>query len=220
MGIFDDGPAAKSGLEVDDVILKIDGEDYTDKTSVDVADYVKNSNKEQVVFTILRGEEEKEIIVKLSKIEIPTITSEMFEKNNKKIGYISIDIFSSVTNTQFKETLEKLEKEKIEGLVIDVRDNGGGYLNVVTDITSMFLEKGKIIYQLENSKSTTSTKDKTKEHRTYPVAVLVNGASASASEILAAAIKESYNGFVVGTNTYGKGTVQQTTTLPDGSMVK
>ena len=218
--LFEDGPAAKAGLQVGDIITKIDGENYQSKTSTDVADYIKNSKKNKIVLTVMRGEEEKEVTIKMGKIEIPTITSNIFDKNDKKIGYIAIDIFSSVTNKQFSEALTELEKEKIDGLVIDVRDNGGGYLNVVTDIASLFLEKGKVIYKLEDSKGITEKKDQTKTKRTYPIAVITNAASASASEILASAIKESYNGFVVGTNTYGKGTVQQTTKLPDGSMVK
>ena len=95
-----------------------------------------------------------------------------------------------------------------------------GKLSVVTEIANRILTKDKIIYKLEKNKKITEKKDNTKESINYPIAILVNGNSASASEILAAAIKESYKGYVVGTKTYGKGTVQQTTTLPDGSMVK
>ena len=118
--------------------------------------------------------------------------------------------------------LKKLEKEKIDSLIIDVRNNTGGYLSSVTDISSLFLKKGKIIYQLEDNKNIEKVKDKTDEYRTYPIAVLINSASASASEILASAIKESYNykNFIVGTNSYGKGTVQKTKKLSDGSMIK
>ena len=151
---------------------------------------------------------------------MPTVNSEIYEKNDKKIGYISISIFSSITTKQFTNALDKLNKENIDGLVIDVRDNGGGYLSVVTDIASEILEKNKVIYKLEKDEKISEKKDNTKAKLDYPVAILVNSNSASAAEILAAAIKESYDGFVVGTNTYGKGTVQQTTTLPDGSMVK
>ena len=116
--------------------------------------------------------------------------------------------------------LKELENKKINALIIDVRNNTGGYLSTVTDITSLFLKKGQIIYQLSDETGITKIKDETKEHRTYPVAVLTNNASASASEILASAIKETYKGYVVGTNTYGKGTVQKTKHLNDGSMIK
>lgn len=218
--MFDNSPAKKAGLEIEDIIIKIDDEDYTEKTSTDMSNYIKSSKNSTVKLTVLREEEEKEITINREKIEIPYVTGEIIEKNDKKVGYISISLFSSVVNEQFEEKLKELEKEGIDSLIIDVRDNSGGYLSSVTDIINMIMKKGQVIYQLEDSNGVEIKKDNTKEKRTYPIAVLINGASASASEILASAIKESYGGFVVGTNTYGKGTVQQTTTLPDGSMVK
>lgn len=218
--LFEDSPAQKAGIKEGDIIKKIDGEDYTDKTSTDMADYIKTNENEKIVITIERDGEEFDYEVKREKVEMPTVESEVYEKNDKKIGYISISVFSSITTKQFEEALDKLNNEEIEGLIIDVRDNGGGYLSVVTDIANKILPKDKIIYQLEKDNDTTVKKDTTKESLSYPIAILVNNNSASASEILASAIKESYKGVVVGTNTYGKGTVQQTTTLPDGSMVK
>lgn len=219
--VFDDSPASKAGLKEKDIIKKIDGQDFSDKTSSDMANYIKESDKKEIKITIQRDSEEKEVKLKRQKLEVPTVTTKVYEKNNKKIGYIDISIFSSVTDKQFKEKLKELEKKDIDGLIIDVRDNNGGYLNVVTNITSSLLKKGDIIYKLEKSNKKVETKkDTTKEKRTYPIAILVNAGSASASEILASAIKESYKGFVVGTNTYGKGTVQQTMNLEDGSMIK
>ena len=219
--VFDDSPASKAGLKEKDIIKKIDGQDFSDKTSSDMANYIKESDKKEIKITIQRDSEEKEVKLKRQKLEVPTVTTKIYENNDKKIGYIDISIFSSVTDKQFKEKLKELEKKEIDGLIIDVRDNNGGYLNVVTNIASSLLKKGDIIYKLEKSNKKVETKkDTTKEKRTYPIAVLVNAGSASASEILASAIKESYKGFVVGTNTYGKGTVQQTMNLEDGSMIK
>lgn len=219
--VFDDSPASKAGLKEKDIIKKIDGQDFSDKTSSDMANYIKESDKKEIKITIQRDNEEKEVKLKRQKLEVPTVTTKIYENNDKKIGYIDISIFSSVTDKQFKEKLKELEKKEIDGLIIDVRDNNGGYLNVVTNIASSLLKKGDIIYKLEKSNKKVETKkDTTKEKRTYPIAVLVNAGSASASEILASAIKESYKGFVVGTNTYGKGTVQQTMNLEDGSMIK
>lgn len=218
--VFSSSPSEKAGLKVGDIILKVDGEDYSGKSSIDVSNYIKNSGKNKVTLTIKRDNEEKNIEINLSKVEIPYVYSEIVEKNDKKIGYIKISLFSENSYDQFKHNLEKLEKEKISGLVIDVRDNSGGYLNAVTDICNLFLSKGKVIYQLEDSSSIIKKKDTTKEKRTYKLAVLINGGSASASEIIASAIKESYDGIVVGTTSYGKGTVQQTKKLLDGSMIK
>lgn len=218
--MFKDSPAEKAGLKVGDIIIKIDGEDFVGKSSTDMSNYVKFSKNSKVVLTIIRDEETMELDVERKKIEIPYVSGEVITKDDMKIGYIDISLFSSTIYDQFKRELEELEKENISGLVIDVRGNSGGYLSGVTDILNLFLKKGDVIYQLESGNKKQIKKDTTKEKRDYPVAVLVNGGSASASEILASAIKESYNGFVVGTKTYGKGTVQQTTTLPDGSMVK
>lgn len=219
--VFPSSPAEKAGLLVGDKIIKVDNEDYIDKTSVDISNYIKNSGKDKIILTVERENKEIDITINLSKVEIPYVSSKILEQNDKKIGYIAISLFSGNSYKQFKNNLEKLEKEKIDGLIIDVRDNSGGYLSSVTDISNMFLEKGKIIYQLEDPKGTIKKKDTTKEKRTYKVAVLINSSSASASEILASAIKESYkDGLVVGTKSYGKGTVQETKKLLDGSMIK
>lgn len=220
VSLFDDSPASKAGLQKDDIILKIDDQDFGEKTSEDMASYVKESTNEKIKLTIRREEEEKEITIKREKVEVPSVTSKIIEKDEKKIGYIDISIFSAVTYDQFKKQLKELESKKINGLVIDVRNDTGGYLSAVTDITNLFLEKGQVIYQLEDNNKTEKIKDTTKDHREYPIAILINGSSASASEILASAIKESYGGIVVGTNSFGKGTVQKTKTLSDGSMIK
>lgn len=220
VNVFEDGPAQKAGLEVNDIILKIDDEDYQDKTSEDMANYVKNNASEKIKVAIKRGEEEKEITITREKVEVPSVTSKVIDSDSKKIGYIDISVFSAVTYKQFKTELESLEKQAVEGLIIDVRGDTGGYLSSVTDISNLLLKKGKIIYQLEDSKKTEKIKDETKEHRTYPIAILIDNGSASASEILASAIKESYGGYVIGINSYGKGTVQKTKQLSDGSMIK
>ena len=218
--VYDNSPAEKAGLKVDDKIIKVDDIDISTTTASKLGDYIKSGAKDKITMTIIRGEEEKVVTLSREKIEIPVVTAKTFESNGKKIGYLQISIFSSVANKQFKENLEKLEKNGIDGLIIDVRNNNGGYLTTVTDITSSLLPKGKIIYQIQKDDKKVATKDKTSTKREYPIAVLVNGGSASASEILAGAIKESYKGYVVGTKTYGKGTVQQVKKLSDGSMIK
>lgn len=218
--IFEDSPADTSGLKVGDIITKIDNNSLEGKNGTDVSNYVKNSGKDKVVLTIIRDSEEKEITINLSKVDIPYVSGEIIEKNDKKIGYIKISLFANNSYKQFKNKLEKLEKENIDSLIIDVRDNSGGYLTSVTDICNLFLEKGKVIYQLQDESGTVKKKDTTKEKRTYDIAVIINRSSASASEILASAIKESYKGLVVGESSYGKGTVQQTRKLLDGSMIK
>lgn len=218
--MFEDSPSYKAGLKVGDIILKVDGESYEGKSSTDISNYVKNSGKSKIVLTVKRDNEEKDISINLSKVEIPHVSGKVIEQDSKKIGYIKISLFASNSYKQFKNKLDELEKSNIDDLIIDVRDNSGGYLSSVTDICNLFLDKGKVIYQLEDSKGKVKKKDTTKEKRKYDIVVLINGGSASASEILASAIKESYGGDIVGTNSYGKGTVQQTKKLLDGSMIK
>ena len=218
--VFEDSPSYKAGLKDGDIILKLDDKDTKDMSVNDIASIVKNDGNKEVKLLVKRGEENLDITIVKDMVELPVVSGKVINHNDKKIGYISLSIFSSVASEQFNKELVKLEKEGISGLVIDVRGNSGGYLTTVTDIASYFLKKGDIIYKLEVNDKVTVRKDKTKESRDYPVAVLIDKNSASASEILASSIKESYNGYVVGTNSYGKGTVQQTLVLSDGSMIK
>lgn len=225
--VYEDSPSYKAGIKKDDIILKVDDinlridEVGIDKIDVEkLSNYIKVESSGEITMKVLRGKEELSFTLKRSKVEMPVVSGEVYEKNGKKIGYIGISIFSSVASKQFESKLKELEKEDISGLVIDVRGNNGGYLTTVTTILNTLLPKGKSLYQVQKDNKTDITKDKTGTYRDYPIAVLVNGGSASASEILAAAIKESYDGFVVGTKTFGKGTVQQVKTLSDGSMIK
>ena len=218
--VYDNTPAARAGIVANDIIKSVDGKDAFEIGSSAIANYIRNEATGKIELVIVSDGEEKTVTLERSKVEVPTVTTAYYEKNDKKIGYLSISIFSSVTAKQFKEGLAELEAEGIDALVIDVRGNNGGYLTSVTDIASMLLPRGKAIYQIQTGNKKRVTKDKTVEKREYPIAILTDVTSASASEILAAAIKESYGGFVVGTKTYGKGTVQQVKQLKDGSMIK
>ena len=218
--VYDDSPASRAELKANDIIKTVDGKDAVELGVTELANYIKNEATGKIKIVIIRDEKENTFTLERDKVEIPSVSSKIYEKNGKKIGYMYVSIFSSVTTKQFAKKLKALEEEKIDGLVIDVRDNNGGYLTSVTDIVSSLLPKGKAIYQIEVDDKAKVTKDRTSEKREYPIAVIANSGSASAAEILAAAIKESYKGFVVGTKTYGKGTVQQVKKLSDGSMVK
>lgn len=218
--IYEESPAEKAGLKENDIIKKVDELDAKEVGVTKLSDYIKNVAQGKIKMTILREKEELSLTLERGKVEVPSILSKTFEKNDKKIGYLGISIFSSVSAKQFDRELKKLEDKKIDSLVIDVRGNNGGYLSAVTDIASRLLPKGKVLYQVQKGNKKQITKDKTSEKREYPIAILVDGNSASASEILAGVIKESYEGYVVGMKTYGKGTVQQVKKLSDGSMIK
>lgn len=217
--VFDDSPAKEAGLQKGDKIIKVNNEDVSEKDNSYVATKIKNEN-DKVEITILRNNEEKKVTVKKDKLYIPSVTSKVIEEENKKIGYIDITTFSNTTSKQVKKALLSLENDNIDSLVIDVRNNAGGYLISAKEIASMFLEKEKIIYSLQEKDKTQTYKDTTSEKRDYPIVVLINEYSASASEILTSALKESYNATLVGKKSYGKGKVQQTLNLEDGSMAK
>ena len=218
--VYDGSPAKKAGLKEGDYIKKVDSLEAKDNNANKLSEYIKKEAGKKIDITVIRGEEEKKFTLSRDKVEIEVVNSKTYEKNDKKIGYLGISIFSSVSSKQFKDKLDKLEEDGIDSLVIDVRNNNGGYLSEVTDIASYLVPKGEKLYQMEKDKKRIVTKDKTFTKREYPIAILVNGNSASASEILAAIIKESYGGKVVGTKTYGKGTVQQVKKLSDGSLIK
>ncbi len=216
INVFENGPAYNAGIEPGDILVKLNGNDITNSSAADVSNSIKNSNQSSVELSVLRDGITITKTVNIKNVNVPSVSKENFND----IGYIKIDTFSNTTYTQFKEALEALEKNNINGLVIDVRNNGGGYLNSAAEIAELFIEKGKNIYGLENKKGKTFYEDNTKTQRNYKIAVLINSSSASASEILASALKESYGATIIGTTSYGKGTVQETSKLSSGGMVK
>lgn len=218
--VFKNSPASEAGLKFNDVILEVNGKKVKGMTTTEVVSLIKDVNKPVANIKISRDGKEHEFKVTKRIVIIESVESKIFERKGKNIGYMVINNFANNTYEQFKEQLEKLEAKSISGLVIDVRGNSGGYLHSVTSMLDMFLPKGSVSYQIQDKKTIHKYTSNTNESRNYPIAVLVNKASASASEILAIGLKESYNADVVGTFTYGKGTVQVTKDLKGGSMIK
>ena len=218
--VFAGSPAADAGLKEKDLFIKVDGEDVTKNTPAEISNMIRNSETGKVEVVVKRNDEEKKFNLKLREVDIESVTSKVIEKNGKKVGYIDLSIFADNTYDQFKKKLESLESKKIDSLIIDVRSNSGGYLTSVTNIASLFLDKSKVIYQLDTKGIVEQIYSTTKEKRTYPIIVLTDGNSASASEILAAALQESYGAKIVGTHSYGKGTVQAAYQLKSGATVK
>lgn len=219
--VFADTPAKKAGIKVGDYITKVNGESVEGKSLSDVVSLIKNAKNKEVEITITRDNQEKTMKVTRTTVDMPYTSSKVYEEDGKKIGYLKIEMFSNNITKQVKKELESLKKKNIDKLVIDVRDNPGGYLTQVTEILSLFMTKKDVIYQLQ----TKNNKEKvygtsSKATYSYPVVVLINENSASASEILASAFKETYNAEIVGVNSYGKGTVQKTGDLNNGDTIK
>lgn len=219
--VFKDSPADKAGLKVDDIVVKVNGEDVT-KLDVDsIADLVKGEANTTVKITILRKEKEKTLKITRKKIELESVSSKVFEKNDKKIGYIFIESFPSNVYNQFKKELTALENKKIDSLIIDVRNNPGGQLSQVKKVLDLFFDKKTVLYQIENKGEAKKYYATNNTKRTYPVAVLGDCGSASAAEILISCFKDNYkDATFIGETTYGKGTVQKSIELSTGSSVK
>ena len=215
--VYEDTPAFKAGLKENDKIIRINDTDTEGKNQIEVANLIDKTKEN----TLVVSRDGAELTFKVIPEEINTpLTTQVYEKNDKKIGYIYIEAFTEKVGEEFKKSLEDLEQQGITGLIIDIRENTGGYLKGATEIASLFLEKGKTIYSLEGKDEVTTYKDETDEKRNYPVILLINENTASASEVLAAALQDSYGAKLVGKISYGKGKVQQTKQLEDGSMVK
>lgn len=216
--VFDDSPASKAGIIANDLITEVNGINVVGSSADEVVSIIKSSSKVEI--KVLRDKEEKIFNLSLSAVELSSIESKLYEEKDSKIGYIYIGTFAVNTFEQFNKALKKLEEQNIDSLIIDVRTNTGGYLTTTTDIIELFLEKDKVIYGLKNKNVEEFYKDETEEKREYPIVVLTNEISASASEVLAGALKQSYGAILVGKKTYGKGKIQQTTSLDDGGMLK
>ena len=210
--------AEEAGVKVDDVITAINGEDITDTELQDVVSMIKDNEDKDVVLTVQRkGEDTQEITVKVSNVELPSVFGEMLDENT---GYIQITEFKGVTVEQYEKVFADLKEQGMERLVVDLRDNPGGLLNVVCDILRDVLPEGLIVYTEDKNGNRSEETCDGKNPLDMPLAVLVNGNSASASEIFAGAVKDYGIGTIVGTTTYGKGVVQSIRQLSDGSAVK
>lgn len=216
--VFEDSPAEKAGLKKGDIIKKIDEIEITLENYTAITDRIKEEDKNEFNLIIERDGEELEFTVGKDKIDSPVVEYSLIK--DTKIGYLYISTFSNSAPKQVEHALKELKDEGMESLILDVRNNTGGYLKSASDISKLFLEKGKVIYSLESKNKTKDYVDDTSTSANYDIVVLVNGASASSSEILAAALKDSYGATIVGNTTYGKGKVQTTKGLENGTMVK
>lgn len=218
-GVIADTPAEEAGLRENDIIYLVEGETTQGLELSEVVSRIKGEEGTSVHLTIYReGESDYlEIDVTRRKIESPTVSYEMYDND---VGYIQITEFDEVTTDQFKEALAVIKGSHAKGLILDLRSNPGGSLPVVVDIARLILPRGLVVYTEDKNGKRDEYNCDGKNELDIPLVVLVNGNSASASEILAGAIKDYNKGTLIGTTTFGKGIVQRVQQLTDGTAVK
>lgn len=216
-GVIEGTPAQDAELREGDIIYEVDGKSAAGMELTEVVAMIKGEEGSTVHLTLVRDGEYMEKDVVRRQIESPTVNYEMYEG---QMGYIQITEFDDVTADQFAEALAVLKEQGMNGMILDLRSNPGGNLDTVVDIASMLLPEGLIVYTEDrNGNRREYNCDGTREFK-LPMVVLINGYSASASEILAGSIQDYGIGTLLGTTTYGKGIVQQVVSLKDGSAVK
>lgn len=216
---FEGGPAAEAGIQKDDILYAVEGEEVSGEDLNMVVAKLKGEEGTAVQVTIYRALEDRYIDVEVTRavVNVPTVTYRMLEDG---IGYIQISEFGEVTAEQFAAAAEDLEAQGVQSLIFDLRDNGGGLLDSVCDILDRVLPKELLVY--------TEDKDGNREEEwaldddriDMPMAVLVNGNTASASEIFTGTLKDYDEAEIIGTTTFGKGIVQSIIPMADGSAVK
>ena len=218
VSVFKDQPAYKAGLKTGDLIIAVNKKSTMNMELQEVVSEIKKKENKKVVLTIYRDKKSKDYTVKKSSVQLDTVSYKMKEK---KIGYIAVSQFLENTGDQFDKAVTALEKKGMRSLIIDLRDNGGGLLNTCTQMVSRVIDKDKlIVYTKDKEGNKEEFKSDSGKTLDIPIIILVNGNTASASEIMTGCLKDYGKATVVGTTTYGKGIVQNIMPLTDGSAIK
>jgi carboxyl-terminal processing protease len=213
---IDGSPAAKAGIRTGDKIISVGGKAYDGSTIDQAVAAMRGKPGTRVDLVVLRGDNELEFSIIRANIVMQSVRSKVLDGN---IGYIRISSFEEKTADDFKEQLRDLELNRVKGLVIDLRDNGGGLVDTSVAVADLLLDEGVVTYT-EDRKGNKEFYKSAAGKTDLPYVILVNGGTASASEILTAAVKDHKSGKVVGTKTYGKGIIQSIEQLTDGDAVK
>ena len=217
---FKKGSGEKEGMKPGDVIYKVEGKRIEGLELSKVVSMIKGKEGTFVKVTVLRDGKEIEFNLERKKLEVDTVNYRMEDRSGKKIGYISVSEFDEVTASQFKSAISELSKEGMEGLVIDLRDNPGGLLDVTCEMLDRMIKKGLLVYTVDKYGKRVDEDATDSDSFDKPVAILVNGNSASASEVFSGAMKDYKAATLVGTKTFGKGIVQSIVPFGDGTAMK
>ena len=218
VGVMKNSPALEAGIQAGDYIIKVDNVEYAGSELSDAVSVLKGEENTNVKVTVLREENEIELDITRKEIKIESVSSEIISED---IGVITISSFDDDVAKKFEEEYSNM-KDNIKGLIIDLRSNGGGVVEEATDIADLFTEKDQavLITVDKNDKEKVTKAEREKVINDIPVVVLINQATASASEILAAALKENYSATIVGKTSYGKGVIQTVYELTNGAGLK
>jgi carboxyl-terminal processing protease len=216
---IDGGPADKAGIQPGDIITTVDDKATQGLSIEQDSSLIRGKAGTSVQLTVSRKGEEKPIIFQITRetIHAPSVRERIV---NDDIGYVQVLVFGLTTGQELTSAMEKLEKQGVKGIILDLRNNGGGYLNAAIDVSSLFIPEGPIVSIDARTKPLTTYDAENTAMPTMPLAVLVNEFTASASEITSGAIQDSGAGVLIGTKTFGKGVVQTIYPLPDGSAIK
>ena len=215
--VYEGSPAARAGLERGDIVISVDGHLGTDESLDDFVQRIRGEEGTSIEMVYKRGDQEKTIEITREEVIVPSVSHRMLDD---KIGYIRISSFVNGTQKDFEDALADLQSQGMQGIVFDMRDNGGGMVDSVVAILDDILPAGTVVYTMDKSgKREDYTSDDAKKID-IPVTVLVNENTASAAEIFTGAIRDFNYGTIIGTNTFGTGIVQSTVPLSDGSAVK
>lgn len=207
--VYKNSPADKAGIKPNDEIIKVNGKEINGENYQNISNYLYKDKSNEII--VKRDGKELTFNLSFATVVIPSASSTIIKSKDatKNIGYIGLNTFSKLSFEEFENELKKLEKESnIVSLIIDLRNNSGGYVLSAANIASLFLKKGQVIYSLQSQSDMRVIKDETNENRNYKVVILVNSRTASAAEILTAALHDSYGAKVIGVKTFGKGKVQ------------
>lgn len=215
--VYDNGAGYQAGLRSGDRVVNVDGRDITGMELSSAVALIKGDKGTSVTLEVIRGTERLTFSAVRDAVEAKTVSYTLLDNN---IGYLSISQFEEVTTKQFKAAVEDLQSQGMKGLVIDIRNNPGGLLDTVVGMLKYMLPDGLIVYTEDKQGNRKEYKGQDNDEFNLPLAVIVNGNSASASEIFAGAIQDYGKGTIIGTQTYGKGIVQTVKPLTDGSAIK